>query len=508
MISDKSYIVFRLRTQGLPPVGTDRQTPGPAPATSPSSAKAVQGSDRYQDGIQPKIESFEAKAQHLLPIEDVPKTGADLGRWWGGLATSALTKAVMLGASGFLFTVGAQITNLTRAMASTTKHQVVFVGMNDGAKHEAKKLDRWTKEGVTLVSNSKLQDHARAGGQRFDLRASEGQLQFAHALGLKGTAATHLQEAFDITGSDGRDEMAGLASLFAEAQRGERVIERLVLSGHSLGSELWGDDNGEISWQALGELSKAFPEAARQVEDIMVAACYAGGRTQMEQFRSIFPKAKTLWAYSGTAPGAASGSVWHMKRWEKQTRGAGDAKIDRGAVQHLRKGDNVAVWTESKGYDNGEVKAPMYRLEANYARTRDIVPIFLSGQRQVENTGRGPLREHYGNLQRLLQRTELPAAERAPLLAERKMVIRLIYYKRVAGYFATAHKRTLQQAFKAVGLESPDFAKLSRKDALQEIRTFEQAAAGSDSPQVQQAEALLTEGLRDLSADKIPSAWL
>lgn len=455
------------------------------------------------------VPSFQGKAQQLQPIKDVPKSSAELGSWWGRVATSRVVKAVMLGASGLLFSVGAQATTLRRAgTIQPPNRQIVFVGMNAGAQYESGKLKQWTKDGVALVSTAKVQDHVLVDGKLLDLSTAPGQEKLATSLGLDTVGTAHLLKAFDLTGADGRDEVAQLATLFAEAEHGERVIERLVLSGHSLGSELWGDDNGEISWKVLGAIAKAFPEAARQVEDVMVAACYAGGRTQMEEFKSIFPKAKSLWGYSGTAPGSASGSVWHMKRWEKQTRGEGDAKIDRGAVLHLRKGDNVAVWTESKGYDDGQVKAPMSRLRADYNRTRDITPLFLSGERQVEHTGRGPLREHYGNLQRLLQRTELPAAERAPLLEERKMVIRLIYYKRVSGYFAKTHKQTLSQAFEAVGLKAPDFAKLSRKAALQAIRTFEQAATHNTDPQVKQAGSLLTEGLRDLSADKIPSAWL
>jgi|GEM_PF-1323908 len=485
-----------------PPTEAPKSAPAPAPGASAASNK---GPLRRLLGL-----SFEAKAQDLLPAAEVPQTKAGLGSWWGRLRATPVVKATLLGASSFMVAFGAQVGSIGRSFAAKPKPkaQVVFVGMNEGARYEADKLKQWAPEGVAFVGPRKLQDRALVKGQLVDLSSPDGQQAFAHSLGLEGPAAAKMQQTLALTEDWGRDEMAQLARLFAQAERGERSIERLVLSGHSLGAGLWGDDNGEIGWAALESLAQTFPKAARQVKDVMVAACYAGGRTQVERFKGMFPKAESMWGYSGSAPGAHSGAVWHMKRWEKQTRGNKAPTVNRASVSHLRKGKNVAVWTEAKGYDNGQPQRPIAQLQADYGRTRDLVPLYLSGARQMKNPGQGPLREHYNNLQALLQRTDLPETQRAPLEAERSLVIRLIYYPRVAGYFAAEHKAAIDGAYAALGKAAPDFATLPRKAALAEILSLQKALTTKDDPQLRHAEALLTEGLRDLSAERIPSAWL
>lgn len=503
-------VALRLDIEGLPPERFEApEGPGGPVRAAPTPTPKVE-----RDAVEPpraRRLGFEAKAQDLLPIRDLPKTPSALGRWWGRVVRGPVVKATLLGASSFLLTFGAPLASPRRANAAPSaakKREVVFLGFNPGAKHEATKLGEWAPEGVAFVGPARLQDRALVDGRLVDLSGEGGRAAFAERLDLPAEARAKLVHALEITDAGGRDEVARLARLFAEAERGDRVIERLVLSGHSLGAGLWGDDNGEMSWKALEALTQAFPKAARQVEDVLVAACYAGGRTQMNRFRAMFPRVKSLWGYAGSAPGAYSGSVWHMKRWERQTRGPGDDRLDRSEVAHLRKGDNVAIWTRGRGFDDGRTKRPLSQLRDDYARTRDLVPLFLSGAQQVRDPGRGPLREHYGNLQALLQRPELPEAERPPLEAEREMVIRLLYYGRVARYFEEAHAPALDRAYEALDRDRPDFSRLSREDALAEILALERAAAASDRPEVAHAARLLTEGLRDLEPERIPSAWL
>lgn len=486
------------------PQPTPRETPASViPIAAPTPGNPDARPPRRLLGL-----SFEAKAEELLPVHDLPKTPSSLGRWWGRVRATPVVKATLLGASSFLVAFGAQIGTVNRAFGAKPKAKVVFLGMNGGAKYEATNLGKWAPEGVTFIGPRKLQDRALVGGKLVDLATEDGRLAFARSLGLSGPATAQLQQTLAMTEDWGRDEMAQLARVFAEAERGERSIERLVLSGHSLGAGLWGDDNGEISWKALQSLCETFPSAARQVKDVMVAACYAGGRTQMERFKVMFPKVQSLWGYSGSAPGSASGSIWHMKRWEAQTRGQRAPTVNRASVQHLRKGENVAVWTEAKGYDNGQPKRPLAAQMSDYARTRDLVPLYLSGAKQMTNPGQGPLREHYNNLQSLLQNPELPEAERAPLNHERALVIRLIYYPRVATYFAETHGEAINRAYRLVDRPAPNWSQLSRAQALAEILAFQRASANAPEPAVAQIEALLTEGLRDLSPERIPSAWL
>jgi hypothetical protein len=453
------------------------------------------------------------------------RSAAAVGAWWGRRLLTSV-KGALLGATTALMMAGAP---LARAAPSGTigpgpsepargagrggprrPKALVFVGMNPGAEGEAKTLARWSATQVIFIGPGRVQDQVLVGGKAVDLATADGRATFARALALPEAAQAQLTAL--LAGADrwGRDELARLARVFAEAEHGDTTLERLVLSGHSLGPAVWGDDNGELSWRSLATLAQLFPQAARQVEDVAVAACYAGGESQVRQFQAIFPNLQTFWGYHGSAPGAASGSVWHLKRWEAQTRGSTDAHLDRRAVAHLRKGGNVATWTASRGYDNGAEPAALTSLRDSYARTLGVVDRYRTGELEMADPGAGPLRSHYENLQRLLQRGDLPAEERPPLEAEREEVIRLIYYRRVAGYFEAEHRATFDRAFEALGLERPDFAKLSRKDALAAIGQFELRAQHTPGagPAVQEARALLVRGLRDMRPERIPQAWL
>ena len=82
--------------------------------------------------------------------------------------------------------------------------------------------------------------------------------------------------------------------LLNEAEMGERTIERLVFSGHSVGSGVWGDENG-IEMAPSKKTMDIFPKASGQVEDVLLAACYSGGQNTMKTYRGLFPNLKTIW---------------------------------------------------------------------------------------------------------------------------------------------------------------------------------------------------------------------
>ena len=215
------------------------------------------------------------------------------------------------------------------------------------------------------------------------------------------------------TGEGARDEAAQLARIFREAETGKRTIERIVFSGHSIGSVIWGDGNGMLQFTTIGKLALVFPKAAAQVEDLMIAACYSGGESNMENYRAMFPNLKTAWAYDGSAPGSVSGAIPHILRWEKATRGPTADALKRTLAEGTRKGENVAVWTVTKGYNNGQPQMSLEDARKAWADGKDIVAGFQSGATVVDDPQSGPLRQHYNAIQRMLGRSDLPADERA-----------------------------------------------------------------------------------------------
>lgn len=433
------------------------------------------------------------------------------------LRDSPYTRATIMGASGLATVLGgAQSAHAEVRVAPVDTQQqgpksIVYVGMNAEATHEVENLrGRVGQAGVTFIQPSKTQDHVTHAGKSYDLSSETGRFEFGRAIGLPADKATALAEILGNAGDNTRDEAAQLARTFREADRGLRTIERIVLSGHSVGSGVWGDGNGYLKLDTIAELSLLFPRAAGQVQDLMMAACYSGGESKLDSYTAMFPNLRSVWAYDGSAPGAVSGAVPHILRWERGTRGeAGDA-LSRNVATGTRKGENVAVWTVVKGYDNGQARGPIENDRASYDASHGIVASFQSGETAVANSQTGPLRDHYNAIQRLLSRPDLPAAERPALEKERDTVIRLLYWKNVGTMFQQTYGTDISQAFGEMGLGVPNFSTMSRKDALAKVAELE-AKIESTPTATARTKAFATRlhsALVDLSPSAVPAAWL
>jgi hypothetical protein len=395
-----------------------------------------------------------------------------------------------------------------------SNNDVVLVGMNESSAHEAAHL-RGRGVNVTHVKDAATNDaittrDAQGRTQTHDLTTADGARSFALTLGLPAEQTAKLADVIHNAGADARDEVAQLAQVWAQAERGGQVPSRLVLSGHNVGSGVWGDHNGKLDFNTLGKLAEVMPKAARSVEDLHLSACYSGGQPLMEKYRGMFPNAKTIWAYTGSAPGSYSGATGHLSRWDSATRGTKEA-LQRELAAGTRKGENVAVWSKEHGYVDGRPPAPLSDVREAVTRGQATFEGFSSGAQKVTDPQTGPLREHYNDVQRLLQHPELPASERPALEQRRDATIRLLYYsKTVAGNFQAAHAATLKSGFEALGLPVPDFKALTRAEGLATIAEFERklASANPVPASARQLLPLLTEGLRDLRASRIPEAWI
>lgn len=401
----------------------------------------------------------------------------------------------------------------TPAYTGPVDKSAVFLGMGVGAKDEAKYLAGRT--GTTSITDTVKDDQVtlKVGGQTktYDLTKQEGCDAYVRDIGLTGAKASEVSKIIHDAGDDARDETAQLAKVFKEAQEGKRNIERMVISGHSVGSGVWGDENGYFELSTLGDLAKAFPAASRQVEDFLYAGCYSGGESNMDRLRAIFPNLKTAWAYSHSAPGTYSGALPHMARWDNATRGHDASKVQMNLAAGTRKGENVATWNAVTGYQSDAVPRSLSDLRREVESGRSGFDEYLKGNSAVADTQQGPVRNFYNSVQHLLQSRELPAAERPALEGMRDQVIRLNFYdSNVKGKFQAAHAGKINAGFAAVGLPAPDFSKLSRKDALAKIAEFEAKLNGMNPKPAaaQTLKPLLTDGLRDLKPSQIPSTWV
>lgn len=402
----------------------------------------------------------------------------------------------------------------SQGWAPRTNNDVLLVGMNASSAHEVESL-RQRGVNVTHVKDTRVNDtittrDAQGRTVSHDLSTPEGARSFALTLGLPAEQTQKIADIIHGAGHDARDEMAQIAQVWAQAEKGGQIPSRLVLSGHNVGSGTWGDDNGMLRFDQLAKLADAMPRAARSVQDLHLSACYSGGLPAMEQYRGMFPNVKTIWAYTGSAPGSYSGATTHLARWDNATRGDRES-LERAVAANTRKGENVAVWSAQGGYVDGQPPTPIAQVRSDVQRGESTYQSFFSGAQSVQDTQRGPLREYYNQVQRLLQHPELPASERPALEARRDSTIRLIYYsKTVAGKFAEHHASAIRDGFSSLGMQVPDFKALSRADAMAQVQAFEQKLS-STTPRPAAAERLLpllTEGLRDLRPSRIPEGWV
>lgn len=393
---------------------------------------------------------------------------------------------------------------IERVQSEATLTGIVHIGLNKYAHDEAKVLNnanRGAGGAKSIRQRGHEQDVVTRGGTKYDLTLGEGVTGFVGTLQVPQAVAEQIEELLTDTGGKAKDEMAGVVEVYLQAEQGIRNMDRLVLSGHSVGSQIWGDDNGTIRFDMFERLREIFPNAAAQVKHLMVSACYAGGERNLQRFHDMFPNLESIWAYSGSSPGTWTGAIPHMESWEKATEDKDGSDVERSLARGTRKADKVATWNLEDGYQ-GSKPFSISELESELRGEEATFERFFNGQEEVTNTQAGPLRDYYNLLQRLVQHPELDGARAAQLEARRDLTIRLIYYSVCAGKFADHYSNQLAAGYAEVGLSVPDFKSLSRAQALAAIAEFE-AAGGSGT-----ALDLLQRGLRDMDNDVIPTNWV
>lgn len=408
----------------------------------------------------------------------------------------------LVGNQAIIDIVEAENKENTDAEFDPGKTGIVHVGMNKYASDEANKLNRANRDrgGAIGIRNQRVQDEYKWQGVTYDLNQIEDCAKFVATLGLKAQTAVNAAQWIADGGSEAKDEMAQMVRVWGEAELGIRKMDRVVLSGHSVGSMIWGDDNGEISFETIIELSGIFPKAVAGVKHVMLSACYTGGEAGMDQYHAMFPNLESIWAYHDSSPGTWSGAMDHMKSWEGATE-EGDAAsgVDPEIAKPARKAKNVSTWNKDDGYQGAEPMS-IYDIESRLSEGVGTFNEFFAGNTEVENTGSGPLRDYYNNVQRYLGHTE--ATDLALYADRRDVTIRLIYWGVVRGKFADHYSSQLTDVYSELGVDKPDFKTMSRGDFMAHWETIKDSDADATTLD------LMQRGLHDLSPEVIPSTWV
>ena len=304
-----------------------------------------------------------------------------------------------------------------------------------------------------------------------------------------------------------REQLADLLRWFARAERGDIELDRLVLSGHGNGVQLWGEHDGGDSRPGtleverdLAAIAAVFPAAAGRVRDVMFSSCFSVPFG--EAVRNVFGDVRTVWSYGGFSPTVATGSIDHILAWEAAT---GDDPAGDPAPNL----DGTAIWTRDGGYVLGDpASAEVGPLFAATARGwREIVAPMYRGSVDLDQA---QLDDFYVELQRLLAH---PGATEDVKVSARRIfhvVLRLRYWPRVAARFGEEHGEALSSPYEAIGVAAPTWATLHRPALKAHVEAVEQALGEHDARPVDRAalDHLLFTGLWALDPTVVPSDWI
>jgi hypothetical protein len=247
----------------------------------------------------------------------------------------------------------AAIAIAARNMLATPRSDgILYVGVNvSGEATEINALRANAR--VDVIQDAHTQGVYEWHGRRFDLDIAEGRRAFVATLGVdaeKGRAVDAL--LFRCRDEADKAKLAGIIDTLARGERGETIPSRIVISGHSAQGLSVYDQSGKNGKVFLGDVRAAariFPNAARQIEDIHVAACSSANNVTLElpEWRRAFPNLVSVWAHDGEAPPAAGAE---LAEWERKTRGRASNVVPEAATM---KNAHAAAWSSDGGLREG-----------------------------------------------------------------------------------------------------------------------------------------------------------
>ncbi|HET7180958.1 MAG TPA: hypothetical protein VFI15_01865 [Candidatus Limnocylindrales bacterium] len=385
------------------------------------------------------------------------------------------------------------------------KHVTGFVGLNPGATREAAGLKKASKQEVLTSFN----DPAMEKQLQEDPAIGEF---ITKELGWGPSDLVRVMNAmlmFKAADKNFREQLAELMRWMNRAEKGQLIIDRLVMSGHSDGVRLWGESQEAdeskpgimVVDRDLGGLARLFPKAAAQVQDIMFSACFS--INAVEIVKKAFPNLQSVWSYGGYSPSADQGSVGHIATWAGATEGA------RTPTKGEKRGSN-ALWTREKGFIVGDpAQAAAGPLLAEVSRGgRELVAPYYFGEHEVD---RAVLDSFYTKLQEVEAhpgvRREVKENVTTHVIP---IVLRLRHWKQIAKRFGETFGDRLKPAYDALGVAPPNWETLTRTQLKRHLEAIDKAF--ETHPAAAQYKGLiddpLKKGLFKLDSEIIKPNWI
>lgn len=380
-----------------------------------------------------------------------------------------------------------------------------FLGLNPGAEKEGEKLRRTTRDNVVESYNDPKAEEALKDDPALadfvfdDLKISVGDFaRWDKAIDVLKKADPHL-----------REQLADVMRWFNKAEQGSIILDRLVLSGHSNGVELWGESERGASSKPglmiiereLGGIAGVFPKAAAQVEDIMFSACFS--INAVEIVKKVFPNLQAAWTYTAFSPSVKQGSAEHVAEFARATEGT-------TTLKKSNKRGTSALWTRTDGYivgDPGLAEAgPLYSNALT--KWREIAqPMYDGSGADVTSPQLMPV---YTAIQQMMAHPGTPADRKERAQKIMQLVLRLRFWPLIRERFGTEYGTLLQPAYEALGLTQPNWASLTRKALKAHVDAVTKAL---EKPEGKSQKALLekyiVKGIYELTDEKvIKSDWI
>jgi len=380
-----------------------------------------------------------------------------------------------------------------------------FVGLNPKAGKEAEALKKTAKGRVETSLNDPIAEKK--------LQESPEVFNFVvNELGIDIVPFERWDKATDVllnADPQLREQLAEIMRWFNSAERGDTILERLVLSGHSNGVEIWGEKERGAESQPgtmlierdLGDLVKVFPTAAGQVQDVMFSACFS--INAVEIIIRLFPNLKTCWGYGGFSPDVAQGSAGEIAAWARATEG-------EGSLKKSMKHGNVALWVKGEGYIVGDPAAaaagPLYS-EALRMWREVAEPMYDGSGPDLSNSALVPV---YTKVQQMMAHPGTPPDRRERAQNVMGLILRLRFWPLIREHFGSEYGPKLQPAYDALGIAAPNWKSLTRKelkahvDAVKKALETNPTASSFKEP----IQSYLDKGLLQLDGKIIKPDWI
>ncbi len=398
---------------------------------------------------------------------------------------------------------------------------IVYFGMNPESRAGELGVLKGSASGnVTGAIGERQQDTAMVNGQRVALGDDSGlDTYLSQFPGLDAGRQSALKAFLKGIPDGAKDELAQLARILYEAEVGKRLMKRMVMSGHSSGTTLYGhnadySNNQSISFTNLIPLKDIFPMALGQVEDLMLSACNTGWTDKLDTYKSIFPNVRSIWGYVGFSPAYGGGSERHIQNWEKSSRGTVDQKKMDAAREKVASGSgqndkHVALWTREHGVAGGKDKVT-YETSSELATSDSDVlrqtvdarivqffdPAYRDGNIDQQN-----LNELYTQLQALVgNHASGLGAELPHYQGILKKTLFLRHWNNITARFMDGFGDKVRSGYQSARAQSPAYAGMTRSEVLAKINSYPGDKDG-------EAYKLLVQYLRDLDPAVIPDDW-